>query len=89
MPRKMKRRTLRDERVHMPRFTVLSRKDAFIDYIVEVEAETAEAAVELAYEGGPDIRWEFYGTVEFDARRVVALDDDWQEIEGTERGDFA
>jgi hypothetical protein len=72
----------------MPKFTVLSRKDAFIDYLTEVEAPDAQAAVDLAYEGGPEIKWEPYGTVEFDARHVVALDDDGIEIEVTARGDF-
>lgn len=72
----------------MPKFTILSRKDAFVDDLAEVEAETPEAAVDLAYEGGPGIEWEPYGTVEFDARRVVALDDDGQEIENTARGQF-
>ncbi len=72
----------------MPKFTVLSRKDAFVDYLAEVEAETPEAAVDLAYGGGPGITWEPYGTVEFDARRVVALDDDGEEIESTARGKF-
>src|SRR5688572_9701484 len=36
----------------MPKFTVLSRKDAFIDYLAEVEAPDAQAAVDLAYDGG-------------------------------------
>ena len=72
----------------MPKFTVMSRKDAFVNYITEVEAETAEKAVEIAYEGGPEIVWEEYGVVEFDARQVVALDEDGFEIEGTARGDF-
>lgn len=72
----------------MPKFTVLSRKDAFVDYLAEVEAETPEAAVDLAYEGGPEIKWEERGVVEFDAKRVVALDDDGWEIESTARGKF-
>lgn len=72
----------------MPRFTVLSRKDAFVDYLAEVEAETPEAAVDLAYEGGPGIEWEVRGTVHFDAVHMVALDDDGWEIEKTARGDF-
>lgn len=72
----------------MPKFTVLSRKDAFVDYLAEVEAETPEAAVELAYEGGPGIKWEERGTVEFDAFHMVALDDEGREIESTACGDF-
>jgi len=72
----------------MPKFRVLSRKDAFVDYVAEVEAETAEQVVDLAYDGGPEIVWEEYGVVEFDARHVVALDGDGTEIEGTARGQF-
>lgn len=72
----------------MPKFTILSRKDAFVDFLAEVEAETTEAAVDLAYEGGPGVTWEPYGTVEFDARRVVALNGDGEEIESTVRGRF-
>jgi len=70
----------------MPRFTVLSRKDAFVDYIAEVEAPDAQAAVDLAYDGGPGVVWEEYGVVEFDASHVVALDDDGLPIESTARG---
>jgi hypothetical protein len=73
----------------MPKFTILSRKDAFVDYVTEVEAEIPEAAADRAYEGGPEITWEHYGVVEFDARRVVALDEDGREIESTARGEFA
>jgi hypothetical protein len=72
----------------MPKFTVLSRKDAFVDYVAEVEADTPEAAVDLAYEGRLDIKWEERGVVEFDACHMVALDDKDQEIESTARGDF-
>jgi hypothetical protein len=31
----------------MPKFTILSRKDAFVDYLAEVEAETPEAGEEI------------------------------------------
>lgn len=71
----------------MPKFTVLSRKDAFVDYTTEVEAADAEAAVALVDQGS-GFTWEERGVVEFDARLLVALDEDGQEIEGTERGDF-
>lgn len=70
----------------MPTYTVLSRVDAYVDYVTEVEADTAEEAVDLAYDGGPDIVWEPYGVVEFDARRVVALDDEGDEIASAVRG---
>jgi hypothetical protein len=72
----------------MPKFKVLSRKDAFVDYITEVEAESAEKAVDLAYEGALGVVWEEYGVAEFDARHVVALDENGGEIEGTARGQF-
>ena len=70
----------------MPTFLVLSRKDAFVDYTTTVEAETAEAAAKLVHEGS-GFTWEERGVVEFDARRVVTLDADGEEIESTARGD--
>lgn len=72
----------------MPKFTVLSRVDAFVDYVAEVEAEDAQAAAEFAYYDGTGLTWEPYGTVEFDARHVVALNADGEEIESTAQGDF-
>jgi hypothetical protein len=72
----------------MPKFRVMSRVDAFVDYLAEIEAETPAEPVELAYMGAPGIVWEEQGVVEFDARRVVALDDDGLEIENTARGRF-
>jgi len=72
----------------MPKFKVLSRKDAFVDYLAEVEAESAEKAVELAFDEAPGIVWKEYGVVEFDAVHMVALDDKDFEIESTARGDF-
>lgn len=72
----------------MPRFKVLSRVDAFVDYIAEIEAESADQATELAYQGAPGIIWNEWGTVEFDARHMVALDDNGNEIESSGRGDF-
>lgn len=73
----------------MPKFKVLSRVDAFVNYIAEIEAPTPEKAVELAWTGAPGIVWDEYGTVEFDARHIVALDDDGFEIERTAQSDFA
>lgn len=70
----------------MPKFTVLSRVDAYVDYVAEVEAGSADEAAELAYDGDPSVMWEERGVVEFDARRVVVLDDDGDEIEETARG---
>jgi hypothetical protein len=70
----------------MPRFRILSRIDAYVDYVAEVEADNAEEAVDLAYERLVEIAWEKEGVVEFDARRVVALNDDGEEIEDYVRG---
>jgi hypothetical protein len=70
----------------MPTFMVLSRVDAYVDYITEVEADSADEAAELAYEGDPSVIWREQGIVEFDARHVVALDADGSEIESTARG---
>jgi hypothetical protein len=72
----------------VPKFTILSRKDAFVDYLAEVEADTPQAAVDLAYWGGLEIEWKERGVVEFDAVHMVALDDEGQEIESTAQGDF-
>ena len=71
----------------MPTYRVLTRKDAFVDYTTIVEAENAEAAANLVHEGSGFV-WEERGVVEFDARRVVTLDADGEEIESTARGDF-
>ena len=70
----------------MPMFTVLSRVDAYVDYLAEVEADTAEDAADLAYDGDPSIKWVKEQVVEFDARHVVTLDDEGNEIESTARG---
>jgi len=35
----------------MPTFTILSRVDAYVDYTSEVEADSAEEAVDLVHEG--------------------------------------
>jgi len=70
----------------MPIFTVLSRVDAYFDYTAEVEADDAQHAADLAYDGDVALVWQPAGTQEFDARRVVALDADGEEIESTTRG---
>lgn len=70
----------------MPKFTVLSRVDAYVDYVAEIEAGSAEEAADIAYEGDVPIRWEERGVVEFDARLVITLDDEGEEIEQTARG---
>lgn len=70
----------------MPKFTILSRVDAYVDYTCEIEAESLEAAVDLAYDGLEPVKWEERGVVEFDARRVLALDDEGEEDESYVRG---
>ncbi len=70
----------------MPKFTVLSRVDAYIDYTAEVEADTAEEAVDLVYEGLVKVEWKHQGVVEFDALRMSAIDQDWNNIDGYTRG---
>ena len=70
----------------MPTFTILSRVDAYVDYTTEVEADSLDEAVDLAYDGDPSIKWKEQGVVEFDARHVVVLDADGEEIESYSRG---
>jgi hypothetical protein len=69
----------------MPTFTVLRRQDAYVDYLAEIEADTPQAAADLACEAD-GIVWEERGVTEFDANRVVTLDGDGEEIESTARG---
>lgn len=70
----------------MPKFTVLSRVDAYVDYTAEVEADTAEEAVDLVYEGLVKVEWKHQGVVEFDALRMSAIDGEWNDIDGYTRG---
>jgi hypothetical protein len=68
------------------RFVVLSRVDAYVDYTAEVEAETAEEAVDLVYEGLVKVEWKQQGVVEFDALRMSAIDHNGDDIDGYTRG---
>lgn len=70
----------------MPKFTVLSRVDAYVDYTCDVEADTAEEAVDLVYAGLVEVEWKHQGVVEFDALRMSAIDGDWNDIDGYTRG---
>ncbi len=72
----------------MPKFAVLCRVDAYVDYVAEVEADDAEAAAYLAKEADGDLKWEARGVVEFDSRGYVALDADGDEIEDSRCGDW-
>ncbi|MFY8163832.1 MAG: hypothetical protein ACOVKC_06305 [Brevundimonas sp.] len=47
----------------MPKFKILSRVDAYVDYTCEVEADDLEEAVDLAYDGDPSIKWTEQGVV--------------------------
>lgn len=70
----------------MAAFKVLSRVDAYSDYVTEVEADSAEEAVDLVYDGEIDVVWEPLGVVEFNAVQMAALDEDGNEIGGYSRG---
>ncbi len=70
----------------MAKFTVLSRVDAYVDYTCEVEADSAEEAVDLVYSGDLNVTWENQGVTEFDAVRMSAIDEDGNDIDGYTRG---
>ncbi|WP_122465925.1 hypothetical protein [Brevundimonas lutea] len=70
----------------MPKFQVLSRVDAYVDYTCEVEADSAEEAVDLAYSGDVPVTWDKQGVVEFDAVRMSAIDERGEDIDGYTRG---
>lgn len=73
----------------MPKFQVLRRVDAYVDYIAEVEADTPAEAAERADWSPSDYEWNEQGVVEFDATLIVALDAEGNEIEGSETGKLA
>ena len=62
------------------------RVDAYVEYEAEIEADDAKKAADLAYDNGPNIDWTEIGTQQFDARHVVTLDEDGDEIEETKWG---
>lgn len=70
----------------MPMFRILSRVDAYVDYTCEVEANSAEEAVDFVYEGHVEVTWENRGVTEFDAVRMSAIDEDWNDIDDYTRG---
>ena len=73
----------------MPKFNVLCRVDAYVDYVAEVEADDAEEAAQLAnHDYAGRYKWEERGTQEFDARLYITLDEHGAEIDGTQAGDF-
>ena len=72
----------------MATFSVLRRVDAFVDYVALVEADDAKEAARKASEDERPYQWARDGIAEFDARLFVTLDDEGNEVEGTEFGDF-
>jgi hypothetical protein len=72
----------------MAKFQVLSRVDAFADYVAEVEADDPHSAALIAYSGKADIAWRKQRVTEFDARRIVTLNEHGEEIESTAQGKF-
>ena len=70
----------------MPKFTILSRVDAYVDYTCEVRARTAEEAVDLVYDGLVEVRWKQGNVAEFDAVRMSAIDKNGDDIDGYTRG---
>ena len=77
-----------DKECAMAVFRVLCRRDAFIDYVAEVEAEDAETAAILASDDPDSYEWDRDGEQEFDAKCFVTLDGDGSAIGSTERGEF-
>jgi hypothetical protein len=72
----------------MPKFIVLRRVDAYVDYLAAVTAKTAAEAAELAEDDEGRYTWREVGTQQFDARLFVTLDKDGREIEATQVGDY-
>ena len=72
----------------MPLFTVRRRVDAYVNYVAQIEADSAADAAEMASDDEAAFTWEEDGTDEFDARLFIALDDDGAELEDTEVRDF-
>lgn len=72
----------------MPKFRVLRRFDAFVDYVAEVDAASADEAAAKAADDETLFEWEEVSVAQFDARTFVALDENGDEIEDTQRGDF-
>ena len=73
----------------MPKFNVLCRVDAYVDYVAEIEADDAQAAARTAADNlSSRHNWEARGTQEFDARLYITLDQNGDEIDGTQAGDF-
>jgi hypothetical protein len=72
----------------MPTYTVRCRVDAYVDYVTEVEADSAEEAAELANGDHAAYDWRPDGQQEFDACIYLTLDVNGDEIDGTQVGDL-
>lgn len=74
----------------MPTFTVLCQRDAYAIYQAEVVANTAEEAALIAERQHDSQSWsEEPEIAEFDACLYVTLDENGDEIAGTEQGKLA
>lgn len=73
--------------VDMAVFKVLKRVDAFVDYVAEIEAGSAEEAAELALDQEEILKWRKDGMFLFDSRVFVTLDEDGLVIDNTRQGD--
>ena len=74
----------------MPVFTVLCQRDAYAVYSAEVSAKSAEEAALIAERNHDRQSWSLEPEiVEFDACLYVTLDEDGNEIAGTEQGKLA
>lgn len=67
-----------------PKFTVIKIADAYARYTTKVDADTAEQAAQLAYDG--DYKWSEPEVDTFDACCCVTLDENGYAIEATETG---
>lgn len=72
----------------MAKFRVLRRVDAFVGYVADVEADSAEQAARSAERNEERYAWEHVDVQHFDARLFVTLDEDGNELEHTQTGDF-
>lgn len=70
----------------MPKFTILNRVDAYVDYTCKARARSAEEAVDLFYNGDVKVDWKHEGVVELDAVRMSAIDKNGDDIDGYTRG---
>lgn len=72
----------------MPTFQVLRRVDAYVDYVAEIDATSADEAAAWAADDETVFEWKQVSVAQFDARLFVALDKNGDEIDATLRGDF-